>query len=232
MNSQSILDIYKVDDLLKMSEKDYEARTLNKKSIVSISSENRQSYKYSMARFTDLNKKLFVTKVDGSIMLYDIANDKELRSSRVHKDCILDIDLSPSHEIILTSSADGTSNVINPDDFRIISTIEPKNPTRNINSGKICPLFSFEDEDQAKYYAVIAGGQDAQKVTTTHKEEGGFELIFYNLMHGEEMGCLEKIHFGPVNAVAFSGNGKAVASGGEDTSVKLHHIPDDLFSFK
>jgi len=51
-------------------------------------------------------------------------------------------------------------------------------------------------------------------------------------MHGEEMGCLEKIHFGPVNAVAFSGNGKAVASGGEDTSVKLHHIPDDLFSFK
>jgi len=49
---------------------------------------------------------------------------------------------------------------------------------------------------------------------------------------GKKWDVWKKIHFGPVNSVAFSGNGKAVASGGEDTSVKLHHIPDDLFSFK
>ena len=33
-------------------------------------------------------------------------------------------------------------------------------------------------------------GQEARDVTNTHAKKGGFEIVFYNLMFGEELGNL------------------------------------------
>jgi len=186
---------------------------------------------FLMAKFADVNKKIICSKEDGCMEIYDFGSEKLLLNKKVHNDQILDFDMSPQEEVILTSSKDGKAHVLNTENFEIINTFAPDKPSRNLNSGKISPLFCMEDDNKAKFHAIIAGGQESSKVTTTRANEGGFEILFYNMMYGEEVGSVQG-HFGPVNSIAISGTGKAFASGGEDTSVRLHHLSDDYFNLK
>ena len=223
-DSKSYIETYNFRDLLTMSEKN----NLNKAREHQVES---TTSKFNMAKFTDLNKKLFISMEDGSMNLYDIKEKKILITKKLHKESILDFDVSPMHEVLLTSSKDGKAHVINADTFEIINTFYPEKPSRNLNSCKISPLFSLRDENEAKFHCILAGGQESKDVTTTHASEGGFEVLFYNMMYGEEIGCVLG-HFGPVNALAFSGSGKSFASGGEDATIRLHHLNDDYFYMK
>jgi len=222
--SKSYIETYNLKDLLTMSDTKNLSKALEHKI-------ESTKIKFNMAKFTDVNKKLFISKEDGTMDLFDIREQKTILSKKVHTDTILDFDLSPQHEVLLTSSRDGRAHVLNTENFDIINTFYPDKPSRNLNSCKISPLFSLSDENEAKYHAILAGGQESKDVTTTHASEGGFEVLFYNMMYGEEIGCVLG-HFGPVNALAFSGNGKAFASGGEDATIRLHHLSDDYFSMK
>jgi translation initiation factor 3 subunit I len=49
--------------------------------------------------------------------------------------------------------------------------------------------------------------------------------------YGDFLGNV-KGHFGPVNALAFSPNGKMFASGGEEGIVRLHHFDNEYFNAK
>jgi len=161
----------------------------------------------------------------------DIESGKILCENKVHKEIILDFDLSPCHEILLTASKDHSSAVLNTKNLEVIRVYEPKNPVRNINTCQISPLFGLKSSDEdGKYHAVVAGGQEARNVTNTTSREGGFEILIYNLMYGEEIGAIHA-HFGPVNVVAFSPNGKMLASGSEDASVKVHKLEEDYYSY-
>ena len=75
---------------------------------------------------------------------------------------------------------------------------------------------------------VIAGGQESRSVTSTNAKEGGFDLEFINFNSGESIASI-KGHFGPVNTIAFSENGKLLASGADDSTVRIHRINDDIF---
>ena len=77
--------------------------------------------------------------------------------------------------------------------------------------------------------AITSGGQDSRFVTTTNQKEGGFDIILYNAMNGEELASFLD-HFGPVNALAVNGN--TLASGAEDATVRLHKIDHYLFNKK
>jgi hypothetical protein len=44
----------------------------------------------------------------------------------------------------------------------------------------------------------------------------------------QELGTI-KGHFGPVNYVAISPNGKAYCSGGEEGFIRLNHLPPEFF---
>ena len=90
-------------------------------------------------------------------------------------------------------------------------------------------MFSLEEGNNCKFHAIIAGGQDSKDVTTTHTNAGGFEVMFYNILSKVEVGSLSG-HFGPVNALGFSGDGKFLASGGEDATVRLYRYSDELFN--
>ena len=69
----------------------------------------------------------------------------------------------------------------------------------------------------------LVGGQDAADVTTTADAAGGFETHFFHKLYQEECGRVRG-HFGPVNSVAISPDGKSFTTGGEDGFVRMQHF--------
>jgi translation initiation factor 3 subunit I len=75
----------------------------------------------------------------------------------------------------------------------------------------------------------LVGGQEAANVTTTADAAGGFETRFFHKLYEEEFG-LVRGHFGPVNSVAISPDGKSFTTGGEDGFVRLQHFDMDYLT--
>jgi len=59
-------------------------------------------------------------------------------------------------------------------------------------------------------------------------ESAQFRTRFFHISYQEELGSISG-HFGPVNAIGFSPDGKGFVTGGEDGYVRLHHF-DRSFS--
>ena len=104
-----------------------------------------------------------------------------------------------------------------------------------LDLSKLKYIENSEDNENAKKYknkkqivlAIVGGGQDPKFVTTTEKKEGGFEIIIYNTFTGEKLSEFLE-HFGPINTLAVHKN--MLASGGEDSTVKVYEIEKYLFS--
>jgi translation initiation factor 3 subunit I len=217
-DSASVVDVYSIPEIFAArgnSENVIDVKPL--KSITSTSS------KYVMSKWMNLNKNLICSKEDGVLQMIDYASSEIVNEKQIHSGVIMDFDIGKKEEIILTASKDGKSCIIDPDTFDIMHTLFPQDPTRNLNSCKISPLFSLDDE---KYHAIVAGGQESRDVTTTHAKKGGFELLIYNIMYGDELGAIQG-HFGPVNTLAFSPNGRIVASGAEDATIRVHMLNEE-----
>mgnify|MGYP005855898339 CR=1 FL=1 len=74
----------------------------------------------------------------------------------------------------------------------------------------------------------MGGGESADKVTLSGATSKNFTVRFYHAIYGEELGSVYG-HFGPVNALTFSPNGRSFASGGEDGQVRIRHFPESYF---
>ena len=218
-NSDSHIDIYKFNDLL--------TKQKNVEPIKKILIPNKD--KISKSRWFDLGKSIIATSESGMIYKYDFASEKLLLQKKIHNSVIMDIDISPKEELILTASKDGKAKVLDPDTFEVMSELFPQNPVRNINACRFNPLISSEDEKIVKYHAFIAGGQESREVTTTASKKGGFETLIYDCMYGEELGAILG-HFGPVNALAISSDGEILASGSEESSIRVHKINNDEYN--
>jgi translation initiation factor 3 subunit I len=224
-DSNSYVNVYNVDDILKADTD----KNLTVKNLEPLKEFKAKSSKYITSKWINTNRNLVCTKEDGSIVMLDYESKEIVKEAKIHSETIQDMDISKKEEVILTASKDGKAQVLNPDTFEIIHTLHPKDPTRNLNSCKISPLFSTGDENEERFHALLAGGQESRDVTTTHAKKGGFELLFYNIMYGEELGAIQG-HFGPVNTVSFSPNGEIIASGAEDSTVRLHKLDQEYFS--
>ena len=218
-NSDSHIDIYKFNDLL--------TKQKNVEPIKKILIPNKD--KISKSRWFDLGKSILATSESGMIYKYDFDSEKLLLQKKIHNSVIMDIDISPKEELILTASKDGKAKVLDPDTFDVMSELFPQNPVRNINACRFNPLISSEDEKIVKYHAFIAGGQESREVTTTASKKGGFETLIYDCMYGEELGAILG-HFGPVNALAISSDGEILASGSEESSIRVHKINNDEYN--
>lgn len=96
---------------------------------------------------------------------------------KIHNNIIMDLDISPREELIMTAAKDGKAKVIDPDTFDIMSELFPQNPVRNINACRFSPLISEDDEKKVKYHAFIAGGQESRDVTTTTSKKEDLKLL-------------------------------------------------------
>ena len=217
--SESIIDIYKFDDLLKKEK--------NTKPLKTIKMPNND--KIAKTRWCDLDKVIIVASESGILYKYEYDTTKLLLEKKVHDKIIMDLDISPKEELIMTAAKDGKAKVIDPDTFDVMSELFPQNPERNINACRFSPLISEEDEKKVKYHAFIAGGQESRDVTTTASKKGGFETLIYDCMFGEELGAIQG-HFGPVNSLAISSDGELLASGSEESSIRVHKINNDEYN--
>ena len=141
----------------------------------------------------------------------------------------MDLDISPKEELIITAAKDGKEKILDPDNFDVMSELFPENPVRNINACRFSPLISEEDEKKVKYHAFIAGGQESRDVTTTTSKKGGFEALIYDCIFGCELGAILG-HFEPVNSLAISSNAELLASGSEESSVRVPRINNEEYN--
>jgi len=84
-------------------------------------------------------------------------------------------------------------------------------------------------EAKPKYHALFAGGQEAREVTTTAAEQGAFEISFYNMIFGKEIGTVRG-HFGPVHSIAVHPFGHAFVTGSEDGTARYHTLDPEYFT--
>ena len=224
--SESGILIYNFDDILKSSCNNKKVIT-ELKPLKKFLSPNKD--KITKTLWLNNDKNIISTSETGLIYNYDYENGNILNQKKIHDSMIMDLDKSRKEEILLTASKDGTSKVLSCDNFEEIEVLIPENPTRNINACRFSPLISEEDENKIKFHAFIAGGQESREVTTTHAKKGGFELLIFNIMFGKEIGAIQG-HFGPVNALAVSSDGELLASGAEESSIRVHRINNEEYN--
>eukprot|EP00775_Hariotina_reticulata_P001351 gene1351-1692_t len=167
--------------------------------------------------FTDCNRTLISSHDGGFVRRWDTETGKLLSEAQVHEDAIQDMQLSPDGSYVVTASLDKTAKLVDNQSLEVLKTYKTG---RFVQSAAISPLYD---------HVLLGGGQDASQVTTTSAKAGGFEARFYHKIYAEEFGNVRG-HFGPINSVAFSPDGRSFATGGEDGYVRVHHFDMDYFT--
>lgn len=144
---------------------------------------------------------------------------KLLQTEQIHDKIINDLKFNVEGTQMVTASTDKFAKLVDPESFEIIKTYPTERP---VNSADISPQFE---------HILLGGGQDASQVTVTSARAGKFESKFYHKIFAEEFGSVRG-HFGPINTVAFSPDGRSFTTGGEDGYVRLHHFDPDYFKIK
>ena len=217
--AESVIDIYKFEDLLKKENKPEPLKTI----LIP------EKDKISKTRWCDLGKVIIVASETGQLYKYDYETKNLLLQKKIHDKEIMDLDISPKEELLMTAAKDGKAKILDPDSFDVMSELFPQSPVRNINACRFSPLISETDEKKVKYHAFIAGGQESRDVTTTTSKKGGFETLIYDCMFGCELGAILG-HFGPVNALAISSDAELLASGSEESSIRVHRINNEEYN--
>lgn len=153
---------------------------------------------------------------DGTVRRWNAETGEEIARMEAHTKTITDCQFSADHSMFITSSKDHTAKLWSFHDFKLLKTYAVDHP---VNSASISPIFS---------HILLGGGQDASMVTTTTDRQGKFEAKVFHLVYEEELGRV-KGHFGPINTVAFSPDGRRYVSGGEDGFVRLHEFDEEYF---
>lgn len=153
---------------------------------------------------------------DNSLRKWDIETGKQIGMVVAHKKGIHDAQFSKDSQQIITASKDCSARLWDTRSFSHLKTYVTDAP---VNSAAISPIMP---------HVVLGGGQEASMVTTTSDRQGKFEARFFHLIDEEELGRV-KGHFGPINTVCFSPDGKSYVSGGEDGFVRLHAFDQEYY---
>jgi len=182
------------------------------------------SAKIQRALWGPLNKIIYSCSDDATIRLWDPKSGTQLHSvDDAHGKKITDMQFSWDLTMLVTSCADMYVRLFSvaPENNGVPVLLRAFNTERNINSASVSPLTTCP-------YLIAAGGQDAMSVTTTAAAQGRFQVSFFDHCFDDELGSVGG-HFGPVNTLAYSPDGRSFTSGGEDGYVRIHHFDQDYF---
>jgi translation initiation factor 3 subunit I len=168
------------------------------------------------AEWGPLNQTIITAHDDGFVRQWDAKTQELLTEVKEHKAAIKNMQISADGSMIITSSSDHTARLWETRTVKCLKTYQTDHP---VNDACISPVMN---------HVILGGGQEAMSVTTTSHESGHFEAEFYHLVMAEYMGSI-KGHFGPINTLAFSRDGKIYISGAEDGYVRIHHFPKGYF---
>jgi len=163
------------------------------------------------------NESLITAHQDGTVRVYNTESGKEVESIQAHRKAVTSIQMSYDRTCFITASTDGTAKLFDTrsqDELKIYETGRP------LNASHISPLMD---------HIVVGGGESAVEVTQSAMTTDQFKVRFYHSIFQDELGSIPG-HFGPVNVLAFSPDGRSFASGSEDGFVRMHYFPDDYFN--
>jgi len=180
---------------------------------------NPEAGKIFSADWGTLNQFILTANYDGTVRKWNVELGAEEKVIQAHTKEVRCLQFSPDKTMFVTCSADKSAKLF---DTRTMDLIKTYKSDRPLNAVSISPLLT---------HLIVGGGQDTMNVTVTSSKVGHFQVDFFHLVYQEYMGAV-KGHFGPVNSLAFSPDGKGYASGGEDGYVRLHHFDKDYFNPK
>ena len=182
------------------------------------------------ARFGAFSRVVFLNDIstilaihaDGYITKWDIGEEELLASARIAEpkkdgpiisDLLSDITLTADRGLALITSRNNNAYLVNTDTLEVVKTYTSDRP---LNSGCISPILN---------HVLLGGGQDKHQVTTTAGAEGRFEVQFFHTFYEEKLTEVQG-HYGPVNSVAISRDGRIFCSAAEDGTVRLYHFDE------
>jgi len=177
----------------------------------------RNEAKILQATWGELNRTIVTANEDGTVRIYDVRKGGEqIHVIQEFGKAVMQIAWDKTRSLFATASKDGSAKLFDAQSYERLKTYHIGRP---INTVSLSPL---KDE------VLVAGGQSAESVTTTRVDSAQFRVRFFHLIFEEELGSIQG-HFGPVNVVSYSPDGKGFASGGEDGYVRLHHFDKPYF---
>eukprot|EP00297_Palpitomonas_bilix_P024056 CAMPEP_0113875838 /NCGR_PEP_ID=MMETSP0780_2-20120614/5157_1 /TAXON_ID=652834 /ORGANISM="Palpitomonas bilix" /LENGTH=315 /DNA_ID=CAMNT_0000861857 /DNA_START=74 /DNA_END=1021 /DNA_ORIENTATION=+ /assembly_acc=CAM_ASM_000599 len=154
---------------------------------------------------------------DCTVRSWDPETGDELFCIQDNEKEVLSIAFNEDKTLLLSGSKDCTARLY--DFLKDMKHLKTYKTTRPINAVGISPLM-----DQV----AVGGGLAARDVTTTAGELGKFETHFFHAVFEDHLGSV-KGHFGPINTLAFSPDGKSFTTGGEEGYVRIHHMDEEFF---
>jgi len=163
------------------------------------------------------NETIICSGEDGFVVVYNAETGEEVNRVQAHTKSIRDLKFdSPKQLYFMTVSVDTTAKLW---DTRTLECLKTYDTGRSINCCSISPILD---------HVILAGGQEAVDVALTRVDPAQFHVRIWHRSLGVELGQLAG-HFGPVNTLSYSPDGKTFVSGGEDGYVRIHHLDDSYF---
>eukprot|EP01119_Soliformovum_irregulare_P007459 TRINITY_DN1988_c0_g1_i1.p1 TRINITY_DN1988_c0_g1~~TRINITY_DN1988_c0_g1_i1.p1 ORF type:complete len:326 (-),score=87.27 TRINITY_DN1988_c0_g1_i1:238-1215(-) len=185
---------------------------------IALQSESKDKINFASATFGPLNKTIVASTEDGIIRVYDVRNTAApVKTITDHTKNVNQVSMNPEKTLFITASRDATAKLYDAYDFECLKTYNFERP---LNTASISPL---------REEVLLGGGADAVGITTTKAGANQFRCKFFHLIFEEEIGSISG-HFGPVNILSYSTDGKGFATGGEDGYVRLHHFDKSYFN--
>lgn len=172
--------------------------------------------KATMVKWGPFDETMISIHEEGTFCVWDIQNGNLIKLVEAHQQPIKSLQFNANRTLMLTASRDRTVKMWETQQY---SKLKVYTSNRPFNDAVISPLYS--DPHNPKYHVIAGGGVEAREVTQT--TEGGFESVIFNMVLEEEVGTI-KGHFGPMNCIAISPDGRSYVTGGEEGMVRLVHF--------
>jgi len=134
-----------------------------------------------------------------------------------HSKAVTSLQFAKYQGLFLSASKDGFAKLI---DTRTLEVVRSYETGRPLNAVAMSPLMD---------HVIVGGGESAEEVTMSELTAANFKVRFFHSIFCGELGSILG-HFGPVNALAFSPDGKQFVSGGQDGFVRVHNFGEDYLN--
>ncbi|MBI3865147.1 MAG: PQQ-binding-like beta-propeller repeat protein [Planctomycetia bacterium] len=191
----------------------------------------------SCVAFSPDGKKLLWGESDGTLALWDLAEDKLLFREKLHSAQVNDAIYSPRGDVVATCSASGEVDLREANDLtepvRLINVGEPK--LRGKAAGQEKAAAASDGRGGGEY--VLAFTPQGKQLVVGSKGDG--QIFVWNVADGEFDRKVELAHgtgrdsFNPsLNSLAITPDGRQIMSAGQRTvpreQTKLKHVPKNV----
>eukprot|EP01100_Stratorugosa_tubuloviscum_P011485 TRINITY_DN512_c0_g1_i1.p1 TRINITY_DN512_c0_g1~~TRINITY_DN512_c0_g1_i1.p1 ORF type:complete len:331 (-),score=140.35 TRINITY_DN512_c0_g1_i1:140-1132(-) len=173
--------------------------------------------KVIQAHWGSINECFYTIGDNNAVTMHDLQTGASLKEAKEHTKTIQSMQFSRDKTHFITASLDHTAKLYDSKTLTLLKTYEFNRP---VNSSSISPILP---------HALLGGGQAAAEVTLTRVDQSQFRVRLYHKIFEDELASVSG-HFGPVNTVTFSPDGRTFVSGGEDGFVRINHLDSSYFS--